>query len=305
MKKAFLSIIFIFSIFITIQSQNPSTFTVEKTDNTSTSLNLKNPTGFWHLSGPRSYEANNNFSIFWHDGIYKRYFTILDNGNIGIGVANPNSKLHVFGQVDGNFNGLVIDNRKNYGANSGTNETSRILLSLTEDDTPNPLNRIFGIIEAGTISETDSSNGRLSFHVRQNGASEEKMRINHKGDIGIGTTNPDMKLTVKGKIHAEEVKIDLSVPAPDYVFKENYNLRSIEEVERFIIENSHLPEIPSAKEFEQNGVMQAEMDMNLLKKIEELTLYTIAQEKKIKELEALNQKLIELQLRVDKLESKK
>ena len=94
-----------------------------------------------------------------------------------------------------------------------------------------------------------------------------------------------MKLTVKGNIHAEEVKIDLNIPAPDYVFKSDYKLRSIEEVESFIKEHSHLPEIPSAKEFAKNGVMQAEMDMNLLKKIEELTLYTIEQEKKIKALE--------------------
>ncbi|WP_062061377.1 hypothetical protein [Aquimarina longa] len=75
-----------------------------------------------------------------------------------------------------------------------------------------------------------------------------------------------MKLSVKGQIHAEEVKIDLSVPAPDYVFKKDYDLKSIEEVEKFILKNSHLPEIPSAKDFEQNGVFLAQMDMNLLKK---------------------------------------
>ncbi|WP_440068194.1 hypothetical protein [Tenacibaculum discolor] len=111
------------------------------------------------------------------------------------------------------------------------------------------------------------------------------------GNVGIGTTSPDMKLTVKGNIHAEEVKIDLNVPAPDYVFKSDYKLRSLEEVESFIKENSHLPEIPSAKEFAKNGVMQAVMDMNLLKKIEELTLYTIEQEKKIKVLEKQNSKI--------------
>lgn len=123
------------------------------------------------------------------------------------------------------------------------------------------------------------------------------------------TESPDMKLTVKGKIHAEEVKIDLNVPAPDYVFKSDYTLRSIEEVESFIKEHSHLPEIPSAKEFTENGVMQAEMDMNLLKKIEELTLYTIQQEKKIKKqaekiknLESLNKKFLDLQKRLEKLE---
>ena len=75
-------------------------------------------------------------------------------------------------------------------------------------------------------------------------------------------------------------------------------------MEDFIKENNHLPEIPSAKEFEQNGVMQAEMDMNLLKKIEELTLYTIQQQKKINELELLNEKLLGIQKRLEKLENK-
>ncbi len=129
------------------------------------------------------------------------------------------------------------------------------------------------------------------------------------GKVGIGTTQPDMELTVNGTIHAKEIKIDLDIPAPDYVFKEDYNLRSLEEVENFILENSHLPEIPSAKEFEQNGIMQSEMNMSLLKKIEELVLYTIQQEKKIKsqdekidKLELINKKLLELQIRLEKLE---
>jgi hypothetical protein len=84
---------------------------------------------------------------------------------------------------------------------------------------------------------------------------EITLRIMETGNVGIGTINPDMKLTVKGNIHAEEVKIDLSVPAPDYVFKEEYNLKSIQEVEIFIKINDHLPEIPSAKELDENGIM--------------------------------------------------
>ncbi|WP_340066171.1 hypothetical protein [Ascidiimonas aurantiaca] len=137
------------------------------------------------------------------------------------------------------------------------------------------------------------------------------LRINENGNVGIGTSNPDMKLTVKGNIHAEEVKIDLNIPAPDYVFKENYYLRSIKELENFIKENGHLPEIPSAKEFEENGIMQAEMDMNLLKKIEELTLYTIQQQKEIENLKkendtlkTLNSRFLELQKKIEELEKR-
>lgn len=95
-------------------------------------------------------------------------------------------------------------------------------------------------------------------------------------NVGIGTTAPDEKLTVKGKIHAQEVRVDMLGPlVPDYVFKVDYKLKSLQEVEKYIKENKHLPEIPSAQEIEKNGLMLAEMNMNLLKKIEEITLYMI------------------------------
>ena len=99
-------------------------------------------------------------------------------------------------------------------------------------------------------------------------------------NVGIGTTNPDEKLTVKGKIHTQEVKVDMAGPlVPDYVFANDYKLKSLQEVEEYIKQNSHLPEIPSAKEIEKNGLMLAEMNMSLLKKIEEMTLYMIEMKK--------------------------
>ena len=102
------------------------------------------------------------------------------------------------------------------------------------------------------------------------------------GKVGVGTSVPDEKLTVKGKIHSEEVIIDLNVPAPDYVFEKNYPLINIEQIESYINENKHLPEIPSAKEIEEKGLSVGEMNMKLLQKIEELTLYIIEQNKTLK-----------------------
>ncbi|QTE21505.1 hypothetical protein [Polaribacter cellanae] len=126
-----------------------------------------------------------------------------------------------------------------------------------------------------------------------------RMFISPYGNIGIGTQNPDEKLTVKGKIHAEEVRVDLNV-APDYVFQkyytgssklnDSYQMPTLAEVEKFTKKNHHLPEVPSAKEIKENGLHLKQMASLLLQKVEELTLYTIEQEKRIK---ALESKLVE------------
>ena len=115
---------------------------------------------------------------------------------------------------------------------------------------------------------------------------------------------------VNGKIHTKEVKVDL-IGWSDFVFEKEYNLPTLKEVENHIKEKGHLKDIPSAKEVEKNGIFLGEMDSKLLQKIEELTLYTIEQEKKIekiqkenKSLKTMNSKLIELQKRLEKLEKK-
>ncbi len=104
-------------------------------------------------------------------------------------------------------------------------------------------------------------------------------------NIGIGTTTPDKELTVNGKIHAQELKVGLSVTPPDYVFDKEYNLISLRELEDFILKNKHLPDIPSASKMEQDGVNISEMSMLLLKKTEEITLYILNHEKRIEAME--------------------
>jgi hypothetical protein len=98
--------------------------------------------------------------------------------------------------------------------------------------------------------------------------------------IGIGTTTPSAKLDVAGTIRATEIKVEAQTA--DFVFDENYSLRSLGEVEEFIKTRGHLPSIPSAENMEKNGVNLAEMTKLLLQKIEELTLYTIEQDEKLK-----------------------
>ena len=108
------------------------------------------------------------------------------------------------------------------------------------------------------------------------------------GKVGIGTSQPDQALTVSGNIHAEEVVVQTNVPAPDYVFDKSYQLKTIRELESYLEEHNHLPDIPSAKEMEQNGISLSELNLMLLKQIEELTLYLINQEKRIQMMEEKN-----------------
>ena len=114
--------------------------------------------------------------------------------------------------------------------------------------------------------------------------------VHNNGKVTIGTENFDQtnyRLYVKGGIKTEKIKVEFANVNgwADYVFNKNYDLMSLNEVEKFINENRHLPEIPSAQEVVKNGVELKEMNVLLLKKVEELTLYVIELNKKLKSLE--------------------
>ncbi|MGN7787285.1 hypothetical protein ACTJIJ_22315 [Niabella sp. 22666] len=102
------------------------------------------------------------------------------------------------------------------------------------------------------------------------------------GKVGIGVENPSERLMVKGKIVAEEIKV-LAPPWPDYVFASNYKTMPLPELEKFITKNKHLPEIPSAQQVAKEGIELGTNQAALLKKIEELTLYIIEQDKALKD----------------------
>lgn len=174
---------------------------------------------------------------------------------------------------------------KGIEANSDTSPTSNYHAYEIMQSSDSEAN--FALIGTWLIEDTfigsDLSNTLISTDPN---VTETALLVDQNNNIGIGTTNPDEKLTVKGKIHSQEIKIDLNgALVPDYVFEKSYNLKPIQYISKYINENKHLPNIPSATEIEKGGFKVMEMNLKLLEKIEELTLYIIKQNQRINNLE--------------------
>jgi len=105
-----------------------------------------------------------------------------------------------------------------------------------------------------------------------------------KGNVGIRTTNPEYALTVEGTIGARRIVVTQRAWA-DHVFDYNYDLMPLEQVEQYIYENGHLPEIPTAEEVLEDGVDISDVQTKLLQKVEELTLHMIEVNKRMKEMD--------------------
>lgn len=114
----------------------------------------------------------------------------------------------------------------------------------------------------------------------------QAMDLYSSGSVGIGTApNSNYRLSVNGAVRSKEVIVESGWS--DFVFEPDYKLLSLEEVEQYILEHGHLKDIPSASEVRENGIGLAKMNTLLLQKVEELTLYMIMADKKIKQLEKL------------------
>ena len=213
------------------------------------------------------------------------------NGNVGIGVLNPSYKLEVNGSAKFLEN-IQCNSSISFNDNAHFNVTTATIPNLRTSSFSMP---IYGIASPLVTGSADLwLSGTNSIRMFTAGNPLPRLNISVNGFVGIGSLNPDAMLTVNGTIHATEVKVDLTVPA-DYVFKSDYKLMPLNEVEKYVKTNSHLPEIPSAAEITKNGLNMGEMQNKLLQKVEELTLYMIDQQKTINQqsakIEELERKL--------------
>ncbi len=519
MKIKILTLLFIVFVILNVKAQNPSTLTIERTNNSTPSLNLNNSEGLWQFTGPRSNESNNNFSLFWRKtgSVFKRYFTVAENGFIGFGTEKPITNLDVrttghntaqgivisqgnssnnrnsgrlffenLGETDKSFAIMKVDSRLSFRgkAKAGTISGSELfsinsngnfgigegaptmklqlgslkpydgirlgamfqlrtsaagsnnfvmenfaengnlyIRSKTKQDHLGDIilndhggNVGIGVLspsmklQLGSLKEYDGIRLGTMFQLRtsvagsnnfvmENFAENGNLYIrsktkpdhlgniilnDHGGNVGIGVLSPSMKLQlgslkpydgmrfgtmfqlrtsvagtnnfvmeniaengnlyirsktkpeysgdlilndaggnvaigtrdtkgfklgVNGNIAALEVKVASYNAWPDYVFKNNYNLPTLKEVEKHINNKGHLKNIPSASQVKATGFFLGEMDSKLLQKIEELTLYTIQQQKdienqaaKIKALEKEKENFKKLKDRLSKLE---
>lgn len=213
---------------------------------------------------------------------------ITSAGRMGLGTNDPSSKLHIYEVAQGGDAAITLQNRSTWDPNG----TASLLFTHAVDNFAG--GKITSIREGDYVTGTaNTANSSLAFHTSKNASNIEHMRINSDGQVGIGTANVPIgyALAVAGKMISEEITVDLEGDWPDFVFEENYDLPSLQEVEIQINENGHLQNIPSAKTVKEHGIDLGAMDAKLLRKIEELMLYTIEQQK---EIEVLKKELRDL-----------
>ena len=207
--------------------------------------------------------------------------TFPASGAVGIGTTSPAATLQV--KVGSSYDLLTNTYTFDMGVNGAPGSWARAFRVVNSSGSDGTDGGAFGVYGNGT------SPGYLYIAIPTahiTGYNSTKILVlNSLGNVGIGTKNPDQKLTVNGTIHASSVLVDTNVPAPDYVFNNDYKLPSIAEVNAYINKNHHLPDMPAAAEIEKKGLNLGEMNMALLKKVEELTLYMIEKDKQVNNLE--------------------
>ena len=205
-------------------------------------------------------------------------------GNVSIGSNTSVAKLNVIGDQMMYGSLPLLFFRPQSGAT-----TSQIRFQLTDGSNEFGITHFSNRVTLGRMNGTTIANDLIIAGDGNIGigttAPNAKLHIASNVMIGIGNPTAGYSLSVNGKIISEEVRVEADVSWPDYVFEKDYELPSVLQLEEFINEHKHLPNIPAAKQVKKEGIALGDMNKRLLEKIEELTLYIIQQEKKLQSLQ--------------------
>lgn len=238
----------------------------------------------WILETPISTTSGNLYiAPLNQEGVKdsSKQITFFNNGSLGLGaVGSVNQETNNKLLIAGNINVLQGDN---------VNPKIGFYLNDYFSNNNNPSIAQYGITKSYNNTLSVSGWGGIDFYTN----TTPQIRILGNGQILIGkdklpddTDFSNYKLYVQGGILASEVRVSSINKWPDYVFSKNYQLRSLEEIENYINVNGHLPNMPSALAVKEKGVDISEMIRIQQEKIEELTIYIIEQNKRIKALES-------------------
>jgi hypothetical protein len=262
----------------------------------------------WQNISKNSNDCFNNGTVLplqvqgqWYSGINKLYS--CPSVNVGIGTDVPQSKLDVRGNTYSHslsVNTYAQDAKVTI--KGGTSQSGKALEVQKSDD--NGALRVYnnGDITIGPFLTESNPSATLYFgddrnhYIRSNwneglsfstyGAVDAMVIQENMGKVGIGVgaehTFGEGMLEVNGTVRSKKFVAE-TVNWPDYVLTSEYKLRPLKDLESYIDKHGHLPEIPSALELEKNGLDLGELIRLQMQKIEELTLYVIALEKKLNE----------------------
>ncbi len=274
---------------------------------------------------------------------------LATGGDVGLGTSIPLAKVHLVDtgtetairmtKSGGSAHSWELTAADTFEIRDLTDNSSRLYINTDGfvgfgTDTPGELLHIRSNAtntDAFALFDANGAGSDAAFRLRQNGVTPTTWEFRNQQDsgrlnVGLAGGNTPFKIDnaannnlmrlgrngLPGEVNITGTLVvnNTQLNVPDYVFDADYPLRPLAEVQAFIDENSHLPEVPSQAEIRANGVDMTEMQMTLLKKVEELTLYTLEQDAMIAALhekaaqsDAQAQLITSLQLRLEALEA--